>query len=388
MAQPEVRPISSRLASDGDVAKRETRDGSELSIRAVKALLVDDARFDLHASPAYHPERPERLIAARAAVRNTSASVAWKSVDVREASADELARVHDPRFIEVLDRLRGEEGFLDPDTYISKESVEVARLAAGGTLAMVDAILDGGVKVGVALPRPPGHHARANRAMGFCLLNNVAIAAAHARARGLRRVAIIDWDVHHGNGTQEMFYDDPSVLYASLHQFPFYPGTGATHETGEGDGRGYTVNIPLAAHGDDTIYRGAFDRILMPVLDAYAPELVLVSAGFDASARDPLAQMELTARAFRHMAEDLRDIATKHAAGRIALILEGGYDLVALESGLREAIYGALGIVETRELRSHDSHDPELVDEIESNRDHEDIGRAAAAANACWGVVS
>ncbi len=385
MAQPANPRSSSPLSAEDNLAKGAENRGF------ARALLVDDVRFDKHASPAYHPERPERLVAARAAVHGSP--VAWEAVVVREATFDELARVHDPKFIEGLDKLRGEDGFLDPDTYIAKESVHAARLAAGGTIAMVDGILDGATKVGVALPRPPGHHARPSRAMGFCLINNVGVAAAHARARGIERVAIIDWDVHHGNGTQEMFYGDPGVLYASLHQFPFYPGTGAAAETGEGEGRGYTVNIPLGAHGDDAVYRGAFERVLLPVLDAYAPQLVLVSAGFDASARDPLAQMELSARAFRFMAKGLRAIADSHSKGRIGLVLEGGYDLVALESGLREAISGTLGLDTSaadaermaQELALGEQIGP---DEIESDRDHEDVARAAVSAHARWSVVS
>jgi acetoin utilization deacetylase AcuC-like enzyme len=170
--------------------------------------------------------------------------------------------------------------------------------------------------------------------MGFCLLNNVAVAAAHARAAGLSRVAILDWDVHHGNGTQEIFLDDPQVLYASLHQYPFYPGTGAVEETGKGDGTGFTVNVPLSAGAGDAIYKSAFERVVLPVLDDYKPELVLVSAGFDAATRDPLAGMDVSATAFGWMTRGLTALAEKHASGRIALVLEGGYDLPSIEAGL------------------------------------------------------
>lgn len=250
--------------------------------------------------------------------------------------------MHDARFVERLLTLRGEWGLLDPDTYYSPTSVDAALGAAGGLVAMIDAIIDGPIPRGVALPRPPGHHARPAKAMGFCLLNNVAVAAAHARARGLGRVAIVDWDVHHGNGTQEMFYEDPSVLYVSTHQFPLYPGTGAVLETGRGDGTGTTINIPMHAGAGDGVYRAAFDRIVAPALDEFAPELVLVSAGFDAAARDPLAEMNVTGEGFAYMAKVLGDQARRSAKGRIALVLEGGYDLVALEDGLARAIDGAL----------------------------------------------
>src|SRR5580698_5587900 len=257
-----------------------------------RALIVDDPRFERHISPPSHPERPERLAAARRAVASSAAD--FTPVATRPASDEALSRVHDPRLLEKLDKLRGRSAYIDPDTYVSAESVDVARLAAGSLVAMVDALLDGPTTRGLALLRPPGHHARPARAMGFCLLNNIAVATAHARARGLERVAIVDWDVHHGNGTQEMFWREPGVLYVSTHQFPFYPGTGDVDEVGDGAGKGYTVNVPLVAGGNDALYASAFERVLLPVLESYAPELVLVSAGFDAAARDPLAQMELT----------------------------------------------------------------------------------------------
>ena len=177
--------------------------------------------------------------------------------------------------------------------------------------------------------------------MGFCLLNNIAVAAAHAVSRGLERVLVVDWDVHHGNGTQEMFLRDPRVLFMSTHQWPFYPGTGAARERGEGAGEGFTVNVPMTAHGGDGIYASAFEQVLLPIAAEYAPELVLVSAGFDAATRDPLAQMEVSSDAFGWMARALAGVADKSAKGRIALVLEGGYDLVALEAGLGQAIGGS-----------------------------------------------
>lgn len=306
------------------------------------ALLVSDPRFFVHRSTGYHPERPERLEAALAAVERARQAdgLSFAPVAPRPVTDIELERVHTAAFVKWLRNLRGEEGYIDADTYVGPDSVTIAELAAGGTVAMVDAMLDGPVKRGVALVRPPGHHARPGHAMGFCLLNNVAIAAAHARARGLERVAVIDWDVHHGNGTQETFYPDPHVLYVSTHQFPFYPGTGAVLEVGEDEGKGYTINVPLTAGGGDGVYRGAFERVVLPALEDYRPELVLVSAGFDAAARDPLADMTLSSDAFGWMARELRRIADRSAEGRIALVLEGGYDLVALEAGLLAATRG------------------------------------------------
>jgi acetoin utilization deacetylase AcuC-like enzyme len=351
-------------------------------------LLVDDARFEAHAPLGHHPERPERLAAARAGVKR--AGVTLQNVAARPATDDELVRVHDPRFVEALTRLRGDAGYLDPDTYVSAQSVDVARLAAGSLVQMVDGILDGPARQGIALLRPPGHHARPARAMGFCLLNNIAVAAAHARARGVERVAIVDWDVHHGNGTQEMFWRDGHVLYVSTHQFPFYPGTGDVDEVGEGEGAGFTVNVPLAAHAPDAVYASAFERVVLRVLEAYAPGLVLVSAGFDAAARDPLAQMELSAEAFGSMARGLARVAAATAGGRMALVLEGGYDLVALEGGVKCAVEGMVDGV-TGAVDTHRTHGPGAAagDSAAppSRTVTESLERAVRAASKAWAVV-
>jgi acetoin utilization deacetylase AcuC-like enzyme len=334
------------------------------------ALLLSDPRFFQHRSSAYHPERPERLDAAQAALeRARTAGLTFTAVEPRPATEEELLRVHDPQFVKWMGTLRGANGAIDADTFVGPSSVDVAALAAGGTVALVDAILDGPVERAIALVRPPGHHARPAQAMGFCLFNNVALAAAHARARGLERVAVIDWDVHHGNGTQEAFYADPHVLYVSTHQFPFYPGTGAVLERGEGEGSGYTINVPLTAGGGDGVYRGCFERVILPALAEYRPELVIISAGFDASARDPLAEMALSADAFGWMARELRRVADESAGGRMLMALEGGYDLVALEAGLLAA---TRGIIEATAV------------EIARDVDHEDIARASRAAKQAW----
>ena len=312
--------------------------GPPLSERS-RAWLLDDPRFELHRARGHHPERPERLGAARAGVGDANAR--FEPLPPRPATDEELLRVHDARYLEALAKASGRHTYLDADTYVCPESIEVARLAAGSLAALVEAMIAGPSK-GVALLRPPGHHARPAAAMGFCLLNHVAVAAAHALTLGLKRVAIVDWDVHHGNGTQEIFWRSPNVLYVSTHQFPFYPGTGDFDEVGEGEGKGYTVNVPVAAGGNDAVYADAFERVLIPVLRAYAPQLVLVSAGFDASARDPLAHMELSTAAFAWMARELSRISEESADGRMALVLEGGYDLVALRSGLACAVDGML----------------------------------------------
>ena len=348
-----------------------------LGADAPRLLLVDDARFDAHAAGAYHPERPERLVAARSAARH--AGVAWEKVEAREATAEELERVHAPSFVARLEKLRGARGYLDPDTYVAPGSVEAARLAAGGLVALVDRMIDGAspeTARGVALLRPPGHHARPAQAMGFCLLNSIAVAAAHAVSRGLERVLIVDWDVHHGNGTQEIFWRDPRVLYMLTHQHPFYPGTGDATEVGEGPGEGYTVNVPLTAHGSDGVYRAAFEEVLLPIAEEYAPELVLVSAGFDAAVRDPLAQMEVTTDGFGWMAGKLGAVAAKSAKGRIALVLEGGYDLVSLEAGMARSIAAISGTAPAVSARP-----------IAREPDHPDVERARRGAARAWGRV-
>jgi acetoin utilization deacetylase AcuC-like enzyme len=368
-------------------------------VGAARVLLVDDPRFGRHVPPGHHPERPERLVAARAALAQLERPghdgpqapdgpkavplVSFDRVAVREATNEELGRVHSPRFVEALAKLEGAQANLDPDTFVSPDSVATARLAAGSLVAMVDAMLDGPISKGVALLRPPGHHARPAQAMGFCLLNSIAVAAAHARARGVERVAIVDWDVHHGNGTQEMFWRDPGVLYVSTHQFPFYPGTGDVSEVGEGAGTGFTVNIPLPAGGGDSVYRAAFQRVVLPVLESYAPELVLVSAGYDAAARDPLAQMELSAGAFGWMAEQLARVSAR-STHRMALVLEGGYDLVSLEAGLRASIEGMLG------GEKDERGDPVPASEDERRRSeegYEAVERAGREAKKTWGAV-
>jgi acetoin utilization deacetylase AcuC-like enzyme len=246
--------------------------------------------------------------------------------------------VHRPAYLDELSRLDGERIQLDADTYLAPDSVAAAERAAGGAVELVDALLAGSLSRGAALLRPPGHHARPDGAMGFCLLNNVAVAAAHALGSGLNRVAIVDWDVHHGNGTQEMFFGDPRVLYVSLHQWPFYPGTGSADEIGEGEGLGFTVNVPLSSGARSGDYRAAFERVISPVLDSYAPELVLVSAGFDAHRNDPLAGMQLDSTAYGFMSRELGRVADKSAGGKIALLLEGGYDLAALEASLADSL--------------------------------------------------
>ena len=252
----------------------------------------------------------------------------------RAATREELARVHDVAYLDGVAATAGRAVMLDSDTFTSPESYEIALLAAGATVQAMEHALDRR-EAAFALVRPPGHHAGQTRAMGFCIFNNVAVAAAAAIARGLSRVAIVDIDVHHGNGTQSMFYDDPRVLYVSTHQFPFYPGTGAADEVGRGPGTGYTFNVPLAAGATDAVYDAAYKHIVRR-LDEYAPELLLVSAGYDAHSHDPLSSMRVSTEGYATILGHLKSAADRHCP--IALVTEGGYDLEALAACLDATI--------------------------------------------------
>jgi acetoin utilization deacetylase AcuC-like enzyme len=305
-------------------------------------VLFHSDRFARHETPPGHPERVER------AVVMSAVAARWRErggavLEPRKATREELARVHAAGYLDRIAATAGRNVSLDPDTHTSSDSHEVALVAAGAAVSAVQRVLEAPGAAAFALVRPPGHHAEREHAMGFCLYNNIAVAAAHARAAGIERVVIVDYDVHHGNGTQHMFESDPNVLYLSLHQFPFYPGTGDNDEIGRGPGAGFTVNVPMAAGSGDGDYREAWMRVVSPVLDQFAPELVLVSAGFDADARDPLANMRLSTAAFGAMTTELRSVADTHASGRLVLLTEGGYDLSALEEGLESAIDALAG---------------------------------------------
>jgi len=336
-------------------------------------ILIHSDRFAEHMTPPGHPERAER-----ADVMDVIAAT-WRDrggevVAPREATREQLARVHDSGYVDRIAATNGRAVALDPDTYTSPESYEIALLAAGAAIDAVERVVAGSHSSAFALVRPPGHHAERDRAMGFCLFNNVAVAAKHAQSLGAARVAIVDYDVHHGNGTQHMFEHDPTVLYVSTHQYPYYPGTGAAEEIGTGQGAGATVNLPLEAGATDDDYRVAFEEVVLPVLRQFRPDLLLVSAGFDAHERDPLAAMRLTTGAFGAMTRMLRSVAEECCGGRIALVTEGGYDLRALAASLDAAVAGLAGTGEARWPTSG----------IESDRGRRAVAAARAALQGHW----
>ena len=301
-------------------------------------LLFSDERMLGHETGPRHPERADRL---RAIQRELAArpvgGTRWGVPP--SATREQLARVHAGAYLDAIWAIDGRDAVLDEDTRASPGSVGAALLAAGAGVAAVEAVVRGEASSAFALVRPPGHHAEHDRAMGFCLFNNVAIAAAHARATlGVERVLIVDWDVHHGNGTEHVFSERSDVLVVNTHQFPHYPGTGRASDVGLGAGRGFTVNMPFPAGLGDGDYAAAYAQILAPIADAFRPELVLVSAGFDAHRADPLGDMRVTEEGFAHLTAVVEEIARDHAKGRLALFLEGGYDLDALAKSTRAVI--------------------------------------------------
>ncbi len=289
--------------------------------------LVYDERFLLHRAPYDHPEHPGRLSAIWNRLEAEGLPARCRRVPARDATRDELLAVHTAAHVDRIEATsRREHAQLDPDTYTSRNSAEAARLAAGGLVELTGEVLSGALSNGFALVRPPGHHAEADRAMGFCLFNNVAVAAQSARRAGIARVLIVDWDLHHGNGTQHTFEEEPDVLYFSTHQYPFYPGTGAVDEFGRGAARGRTVNVAWAAGMGDAEYLAAFDRVLLPIARSFDPRLVLVSCGFDAAAGDLLGGMRLSADGYAALTQRLLSLA----GGKVVLALEGGYNLDAI----------------------------------------------------------
>jgi acetoin utilization deacetylase AcuC-like enzyme len=331
----------------------------------------------------YHPDslghdtggHPERIARLRA-VKQVLDEAGLATTEPELATVEQVARVHDPGYVASIERIsRQGGGALDVDTVVSEGSYRAALRAAGGAIAAAGAALGGEARA-FALGRPPGHHARPGMAMGFCLFNNVAVAARAAQAEhGVGKVAIVDLDVHHGNGTQESFWEDGSVLFVSTHQYPFYPGSGGINELGAGAGRGATLNLPLPAGSGDGEYLAGIDRAVVPKLERFRPELLLVSLGFDAHWADPLAMMQVTIAGYVAMVERLAAFADVLCSGRLALVLEGGYNLEALA-------YGVLAV--SRALRGGPWEDP--IGKAPTRPPVGDVERIFATARALHGI--
>ena len=310
--------------------------------------IIKDDRYLEHNPGDGHPESPDRLRVIHELIAKEFSGLPL--IDPRVATEDELAAVHDPFYIQTVANTEGRAfSRLDADTGLSARSYLVARLAAGGLLQAVDSLLtphsalDNPHSI-FAFVRPPGHHAEPRRGMGFCIFNNIAIAAEYALEKhGLKRVLIVDWDLHHGNGTQKAFYDRPDVLFFSSHQYPHYPGTGNFDEVGSGKGEGYTVNAPFPSGFGDTEYLAVYDRVLRPIALEYKPELVLVSAGFDPYFADPLGGMQVTGDGFGNLASLIRAIAEATCGGKMLLTLEGGYNPDGLREGVRSVLQALTG---------------------------------------------
>jgi len=279
-----------------------------------------------------HVECPDRIRAIDAELERSGLLIERPQPTFSPASIDDAERVHDPGYLHALNTFVSQGGgWIDGDTFCGMDSLDTALLAAGAAMAAVDSVLDGTYQRAFSLGRPPGHHAVRSRGMGFCLINNVAVAAAKALARGIKRVAIVDWDVHHGNGTQDIFYGSDEVLFCSVHQYGrFYPGSGAASERGQGEGRGYTINAPLPPGAGDRVYLQVFDEVFHLPLVEFNPELILISAGFDAHDEDPLGSMSVTDRGFAQLAYRVVEMAAECGHDRVVAVLEGGYDPQAL----------------------------------------------------------
>jgi acetoin utilization deacetylase AcuC-like enzyme len=292
-----------------------------------------------------HPENARRLKRILSMLEDEGVLARLRSLEPRPATAEELQRVHTSEYIErVRRKAQAGGGYLDPDTYVSLRSFDAAVMAAGGVVRVVEAVLAGEVANGFALVRPPGHHATATQAMGFCLFNNVAVAARAVLSReGVERVFIADFDVHHGNGTQDAFADDPAVFYFSTHQYPHYPGTGFWSETGYGAGEGTVLNVPLPPGVGDAGYAQVFAELVWPLAERFQPDLILVSAGYDAHWSDPLANMNLSLTGYTWLERELARIAEQLCDGQIVFTLEGGYQLDVLACGVLNAFYVMLG---------------------------------------------
>jgi acetoin utilization deacetylase AcuC-like enzyme len=305
----------------------------------MKTGVVCDRRFMAHSMGSYHVESPARIEVLDQMIRDELHGP-FLALEPRSAAPEEICRVHERGYFDFIKSTAGKEAvFLDPDTSAGPSTFETALLAAGGLLRTLDSVMSGEVRNAFALVRPPGHHAEASGAQGFCIFNNVAVGAEYLlRKHGLERILIVDWDLHHGNGTQHSFYPRRDVLYFSTHQAPFYPGTGGVGELGEGEGHGFSLNVPLLPGKGDDDFLFIYQEILAPVAERYRPDFILVSAGFDIGDGDPLGGMRISRQGFGRLADSLGEMARISANGRIAYVLEGGYNLQILKDGVKEVL--------------------------------------------------
>ena len=328
-------------------------------------LVLTHPLFLQHQPGRGHPESPLRLSRTLEYLeQNRLPTLDFRAP--RLARPEEIARVHEPELLEEFGGLAGAHVAIDGDTFASPSTHDAALAAAGASIEAVEAVLGGSHRTAFALVRPPGHHAEPNRMMGFCFINNAAVAAEAARALGAARVLILDWDVHHGNGTQAAFWERGDVLYQSVHQYPFYPGTGASHETGERAGAGYTVNVPFPAGRTDADLGAAFHDVFLPIAYAFRPDVVIVSAGFDAHEDDPLGGMLATERGFAAMCSAMKSLADEVAGGRLVLLLEGGYSLL----GLPRSVHACLEVMAGRGDDFPRGASRDAVKAIEATREH------------------
>lgn len=330
--------------------------------------IVQDNRYMDHVANSYHPESQERLQVVYKMMQEPDLQGKLVEIQPRMATDEELELIHVRRYIQLVASTAGRDfTMLDPDTYACSQSYVTAKLAAGGTLVAAEKVIKGELDNAFALIRPPGHHAESNRAMGFCLFNNVAIAAGYAiKTHNIKRALIIDWDLHHGNGTQHSFYERADVLYFSSHQFPYYPGTGYINEMGSGAGKGFTVNVPLQAGPGDAEYMKVFEEILEPIALEYKPEIVFVSAGFDIYYQDPLGGMQVTPAGFANLAKIVLEFARKTCNGKVVFVLEGGYHLNGLRDSIKEVLKTMQGeiLAEGRDEKIRGMVDSQMIDPV------------------------
>ncbi len=315
---------------------------------AKKVGVVKGDIFLEHDTGRSHPESAGRLVSIYGMLDQTGISREVKTVELRKATREEILAIHSEAHYRAIEHTQGKEGtYLDGDTPASPKSFEAALFAAGSLIELTRSVLSGELDSGFALVRPPGHHAERDRAMGFCLFNNVAIAAAWAlREKGLQRVLIADFDVHHGNGTQHSFYETDQALYFSTHRYPFYPGTGYFNEVGKNRGEGFTVNVPLPGGMGDAEFDAVYSKVLIPIARAYRPELILISAGFDSYYQDPLGGMEMTEQGFARLGSIFIRLADELCQGKLVLALEGGYAVEGSARCIREIMLRLLGKAE------------------------------------------